>query len=133
MIELVKNTELYVTLDPVQTEGRLPSVAFDIKACFTMPSQQTTIHIKETWFEYSALNVFETGLRDLIERESGTVELRDMSEDPIISIGRNGNDAVFTLIASDTVKMGKVTLEVNGYALEIKEMFDRLQGYPKWW
>jgi len=98
-----------------------------------MPFQQTTIHIKESWFEYSALNAFESDLRDLIDRESGKVELRDMSDDPIISIERNGNDTVFTLIASDTVKMGKVTLGVNGYALEIREMFDRLQKYPKWW
>jgi hypothetical protein len=75
IIDLSTSQELQLRLDPVASEDRFPSVAFDIEAKLTMPFPQTTISIKQCWFSHTDLNRFEEGLGTLCHQASKGAEL----------------------------------------------------------
>jgi hypothetical protein len=51
MIELLNSNELKLTLDPVETEEKVLSIAFDINAEMNLPYQNVQIEIKSCWIE----------------------------------------------------------------------------------
>lgn len=133
MIELYRDNELAITLDPVRVEERFPSTAFNFVAHFKMPFQETTICIKECWIAHDDLNAFEQALLELTERESGEAVLKNMSEHPVFTLRRSTDSVTFSVSATDTVNIGKATLEVNGGAADISGIWHRLRDFPKWW
>lgn len=133
MIELYRDNELAITLDPVRVEERFPSTVFNFVAHFKMPFQETTICIKEYWIAHEELNAFEQALLDLTERESGEAVLKNMSERSVLTIRRSTDSASFSVSATDTANIGKATLEVNGHAADIRGIWHRLRDFPKWW
>lgn len=132
-IDLSTAQEFQLRLDPVASEDRFPSVAFDIEAKLTMPFQQTTISIKECWFSHADLNRFEEELGTLCHQENGSAILRNMDEVPIVAVDRNNDGITIRVQATDTVGVGKVVLEVAGYLSEIATMLEKVREYPKWW
>jgi len=132
-IDLSTSQELQLRLDPVESEDRFPSVAFDIEAKFTMPFQQTTISIKECWFSYANLNRFEEELGNLCRQETGSAVLLDMSGVPIVTLDRYDEKVTTRVQAIDAAGIGKVVLEVAGYPSEILAMLEKVREYPKWW
>lgn len=133
MIELLRLQELTVSLDPVRAEDRVLSVAFNIVAEMTLPFQSGRLELKECWFEHSALNDFEAQIKALRHEESGRAVLCDMSNKPILRCERKDAEVRFEVIAMDTMGMGRATLEVQGYASEIDDLYQALRDYPKWW
>jgi hypothetical protein len=133
MIELLNSNELKLTLDPVSTQERVLSIAFDIKAEMNFPYQNVQIEIKSCWIEHSALNDFEGQVRDFTKGERSIAILQNMSNQPIFRIIREKTNIQFLIEASDSVGMGKGTIAVNGYEAEVKELLERLRDYPKWW
>ncbi|MGZ0079704.1 hypothetical protein [Methylomonas sp. YC3] len=132
-LDLSTSQELQLRLDPVASEDRFPSVAFDVEAKFTMPFQQTTISIKECWFSHADLNRFEEELGNLCRQETGTAVLLNMSGDPIVAVERCNQEITTRVQATDTVGIGKVVLEVTGYPSEVPVMLEKVREYPKWW
>lgn len=132
-IDLSTSQELQLRLDPVASEDRFPSVAFDIEAKLTMPFQQTTISIKECWFSHTDLNRFEEGLGTLCHQENGSAVLLNMDGIPIVAVDRNNETITTRVQATDTAGIGKVVLEVTGYPSEIAAMLEKVREYPKWW
>ncbi|HEX5337870.1 MAG TPA: hypothetical protein VFW53_05490 [Gallionella sp.] len=132
-IDLSTSKELQLHLDPVASEDRFPSIAFDIEAKLTMPFQQTTISIKECWFSHADLNRFEDELGTLCHQEYGSAILRNMDEAQIVAVDRNNDRITIRVQAADTAGIGKVVLEVTGYPSEIATMLEKVRGYPKWW
>lgn len=132
-LDLITTQELQLSLDPVASEERFPSVAFNIEARFSMPFQHTAITIKECWFSHTDLNKFEEELRLLCGQEKGRATLRNMDGMSIVSLKRHEEKVATRIHATDTVSMGKVVLTVAGYPGELRSMLEKIREYPKWW
>jgi hypothetical protein len=133
MFTLIQSSPLEVTFDPVFTEERLPSVAFDITANWVMPYQQAQIIIKECWVEHSELNRFESQLKQLINKQLDNVKLSNMSLEPIIQFSRNSDKVIFEFVSIDTGKMGTVSIKTNLYEQELTEIIQNIKNWGKWW
>ena len=133
ILDLVKEPEFHLGLDPVDSDDNYPSVAFNIGASFSMPFQHSTITIKECWISHDALNKFEEELTVLRDCLTGRATLQDMNDVSVVIVERNADKITTRVQASDTVNMGKVVLEVYGYSSEINSMLRRIRDYPKWW
>jgi hypothetical protein len=133
MFPLIDSAPLEIVFDPVSTEERLPSVAFNITAKWSMPFQQAEIIIKECWFEYSELNRFEDDLKQLVNRQIHSVKLSNMSLIPIMRFRRIGDKVSFEFIANDSADMGTVSIQTNLYELEINEIAENIKNWAKWW
>jgi hypothetical protein len=132
-IVLSLSKELKVSLDPVRSEERIPSVSFDLLVEVEMPFQEARIKAKERWFTYDALNRFENELSDLRSAESGMATLLDMSDRAVLEIVREGNEVKTTVRIMDTMKMVITIVESHGYALELSKLHEQLSAYEKWW
>lgn len=133
MFTLIQSSPLEVTFDPVSTEERLPSVAFDITANWGMPYQQAQIIIKECWLEYSELNRFENELKQLINRQLDNVKLSNMSLEPVIQFSRSSDKVTFEFVSTDTANMGTVSIKTNLYEQELAEIIQNIKNWGKWW
>jgi hypothetical protein len=125
--------ELRVSLDPVRTEDRVPSVAFDLLIEVAMPFQTARITSKERWFTHEALNKFENELLTLRSAEHGSAVLQDMSERPVLRVMRQGNEVTTTVRTEDTTQMVVTAVESRGYASELEALHEQLRSYEKWW
>lgn len=130
---LCTSQELKLSLDPVDVEERIPSVAFDLLVEIAMPFQQARITSKECWFTHDALNRFEDQLSDLRSNERGLAILLDMSDRPVLQISREGNEVKTIVRTTDTLRLVTTTVEVHGYASEISILHEQLCSYEKWW
>ena|SRR6185295_8839556 len=133
MFTLIQSSPLEITLDPIAAEERLPSAAFDITADWIMSYQQARIVIKECWLEYSELNRFEKDLKILLDGQIENAELKNMSLEPIMSFRRNGKKFDFEFNASDTAKMGTVSIKTDLYKQELIEIIQNIKDWAKWW
>jgi hypothetical protein len=133
MIELLNSNELKLTLDPVETEEKVLSIAFDIRAEMNFPYQNVQIEIKSCWIEHWTLNDFEGQVRDFIKGERSVALLQNMSNQPVFQIIRGQENVQFVIEASDSMDMGTGKISVNSYEAEVNELFERLRNYPKWW
>jgi hypothetical protein len=132
-LALISSAEFEVTLDTVQVDDRIPSVAFDVTANLHLPFQTANVTIKQCWFTHAALNEFEQQLSALRSQESGAATLLNMSDCPILKVMRQGDEIKMSIQASDTVGMSLTTIEMNSYASEIAEIYEHLHSCAKWW
>ena len=133
MFPFIHSSPLEITFDPVSTEERLPSVAFDITAKWMMPHQEAEIIIKECWFEYTALNRFEEDLKQFTSRQIYVLELSNMNLKPIIQIRRDSDEVIFEFMVSDLFDMGTVSIKTNLYEQELVEITQNIKNWAKWW
>lgn len=130
---LTTSPELKVSLDPVRTEERIPSIAFDLLVEVTMPFQAARITSKERWFTHEALNRFEDQLLALCSTEDGSAALLDMSEKSVLRVIRQGAEITMTVHTEDTTRMVTTVVESRGYASELGTLHEQLRSYEKWW
>ncbi|HEX8286727.1 MAG TPA: hypothetical protein VF556_01950 [Pyrinomonadaceae bacterium] len=133
MFTLIQSSPLEITLDPVSTEERLSSVAFDITAKWTMPYQNAQIVVKECWFEYSELNNFEVELKQLINRQIDDLKFNNMSLEPIMVFRRNNEKFSFEFLAIDSSNIGIASIKTNLFEQELIEITQNVRNWSKWW
>ena len=133
MFHLINNIELELTFDMVGVDDHLPSVAFDIGVYWNMPFQNAKIEIKECWFECAALNAFEDSIKNLINNESGKVVLANLSDYPILSFSKSGQEMNTEIFSKDTSGRGTLSLKVKGYSSELSGVLQKLREFEKWW
>ena len=133
MFTFIKSSPLEIKFDPVLTEERLPSVAFDIIANWVMPYQQAQVTVKECWFEYSELNCFEEDLKKFMNQQIETVKLSNMSLEPIMLFGRNSGKVTFEFLAGDSAQIGTVLIKTNLYEQELADIILNIKNWDKWW
>ena len=133
VLDLSVTNGLRLRFDPVESESRLPSVAFDIEAMFSMPFQQSSIIIKECWFSHNNLNLFEERLRGILANTSEYAVLENLSCSPIITISSVNEQVKIRIQAVDSASICKSVIDVSAYKADISEMFQKIQDYPKWW
>jgi len=133
MFHLIRNSNLEVTFDISGADDHLPSVAFNIGIAWKMPFKKARIEITECWFECLAIDAFHSELKALMNLESGTVTLSDLSHNPIFAFAKFGNDLVTTISTQDTFELGQISLKVKGYSPELSEVAEKLGAFEKWW
>ena len=133
ILDLSVTNGLKLRFDPVESESHLPSVAFDIEAMFSMPFQKSSIFIKECWFSYENLNLFEEQLGKILANTSECAVLEDLSNIPIITIYSDSGQLRICIQAVDTASLGKAVIDVFAYITEISEILQKIKDYPKWW
>lgn len=133
MFHLIRNNELELQLDVSGVEDHLPSIAFDIIVSWNMPYQKADFTAKECWFECKVWDRFEESIFQLIEQDSGSVTLRDLSENPLISFSKSGSELITVIQCKDSLGVGSFTLRTKGYATELTEIHNKIQLLDKWW
>jgi hypothetical protein len=133
MFTLVKSPPLLITFDPVLTEERLPSVAFDITAKWEMPYQNATIVIRECWFALTELKRFEGELTRLSGGQTTELKLNNMSEGSVLQFEKHGDQVKFELAASDSAGLGTVSIKTSVYGQEILDIIENIKNWDKWW
>lgn len=135
-IELSRSEEFRLDLDPVECEDDHPSVAFDIEASLNLFRDSMTISLRHCWFSHESLNRFEEELRGMaFEQTVGPATLRNMSDVSIITVDREGDRIRIRIQGIDYYEIyGRVVLvEFERHFAEIREMFQGLEAFPKWW
>lgn len=135
-IELSRSDEFRLDLDPVECEDDLPSVAFDIEASLNLFRDSMTISLRHRWFSHDALKRFEEELRAIaFERTLGPATLRNMSDVSIIIVDREGDRILIRIQGIDYYEVyGRVVLvEFERNFVEIREMLQGFEAFPKWW
>lgn len=133
MFVLIDSSPIKITFDPVATEERLPSVAFDITASWAMPFQIAQIEVKECWLEYEELSQFEISLKQLLHGKIENATVKNMSLKPIIYLEKNNGKFDFSFIAADLAQIGKVLIKTKIYEQELIEIIQNIQSWEKWW
>lgn len=133
MFTLIETTPLEIYLDPVSTQERLPSVAFDITINWVMPYQNAQINIKECWLEYSELKRFENELKQFINLQTNSVNLNNMSSVPIIMLKKDSEKIIFEIMVTDSASMGVISIKIYLYEQELVEMAQNIKNWAKWW
>lgn len=133
ILDLSTSTELQIHFDPVGSSEHIDAVAFEITILFSTSFQQAKIEIKERWFFHDSLNTFQQQLASLLLNNSSRATLLNMSDIPILTIERNANSILTQVQTSDTMGIGKLSLEVSSSCSEIAMLLEKLREYPKWW
>ncbi|MEC8327718.1 MAG: hypothetical protein VX100_16745 [Pseudomonadota bacterium] len=133
MFNLMRNNELELQLDVSGVEEHLPSIAFDIIVSWDMPYQKINFTLKECWFECEEWDQFEESISQLIEQESGSVTLKDMSENPIITFTKTHSELLTIIQSKDTLGVGEFSLSAKSFSIELTEVYNKIKRLDKWW
>ena len=133
MFNLIRNNELELQLDISGVEDHLPSIAFDIVVSWDMPYQKINFTLKECWFECEEWDRFEESISQLIEQESGSVTLKDMSENPIITFTKTHSELLTIIQSKDTLGVGEFSLRAKSFSIELTEVYNKTKQLDKWW
>ncbi|RZQ51298.1 hypothetical protein C1E23_20265 [Pseudoalteromonas phenolica] len=133
MFNLIRNNELELQLDISGVEDHLPSIAFDIVVSWDMPYQKINFTLKECWFECEEWDRFEESISQLIEQESGSVTLKDMSENPIITFTKTHSELLTIIQSKDTLRVGEFSLRAKSFSIELTEVYNKTKQLDKWW
>ena len=133
MFYLIHNDELKLQFDVTGVEDALPSIAFDIIGSWNMPYQQVDFSLKECWFECSTWDKFQNNILLSIEQNSGCISLNDVSENPIITLTKEGNELTTVIQCKDSCELGLFKLRVSGYSIELPEIYNKMLQLDKWW
>lgn len=133
MFHLIRNSELEVSLDVSGVDDHLPSVAFNVSITWKMPFQKASIEILECWFECSAIDAFYSDIKSLVNLNSGTVILSDLSHNPVFIFTKSENEVITQIFSQDTAEIGQISLKVKGYTSELTDIAEKLGAFEKWW
>ena len=131
-LTLIQDAATSLSLDPVEIDERLPSVAFIIRISRTANPQTCRIDHR-CWFDHESLNLFEKELSQFFDRDNAYVCLADLSQHPKLEFERNGDDVLLRCHALEAAEQANVILTVSMTMDGVRDVLLRLHEYPKWW
>jgi hypothetical protein len=134
MIEI--NGPIYIVMDVLETEDRLPSMKMDLKCKVRHPTGDLSYHANDIWFSCGEWDAFEMAFGKIINRNKGEAILQDLSELFIFKINIEEKVCKITFSCKEwIIPDSSVVLSghLNVDKSELDAIKDSFSNFPKWW